>query len=387
MKTYIILIAIMLSFCSYANTSLNKENLNSDTNVFALPKNEKINDSIKKAEKSDKTKKIFKNMWETFNFTVDARVDLRYQNTLDVKDDINFDVNTLKIGFSGEVLPIIRYYIKLRLTQGDGEHRDNTGDIVNSAWIAIDAKDFTFTIGKQDILMGAWEYDKAYADIYMSTLVNEQIDGIGTGLDITYSKWNQSFTLQVLNSSPINFTDTKNSFVWTGNYTGSFLDGMLRPAISFSLVNNAARKGIFFFSTGLRFQKDKFTSELDYYCGNYNLTTNIPNIIDSAITITHFVQDQSVSLNLEYRFNYYLNTVLKATFDTRFDKDFSSQTLHRYGISAAIEYYPIKDLPLNIHLAGFYRKNDFYLENIGLRNVRKDTFSVFLGVRWLFSVK
>ncbi|MEG1497812.1 MAG: hypothetical protein RR393_00080 [Bacteroidales bacterium] len=371
-------------------TTLDTLSTNSTDSISSTPFTNNTKDTLttKTKKTGEKAINFINNLWKEFGFAIDARVDFQYQGTAKGDNDINFHVQSMKLRFDGHIIPQVRYFVKLRLTSSSPNHRDNSGEALNQAWIAIDLKKFTIKVGKQDLSFAAWEYDQNYADMYISSVVNDQIDGSGTGVTVNYSPFNQSFGFQILNSSPVNFSNTKNSFAWTLNYTGSFDGGHWQPAISYTFINNAIEKGLFFLTTGLKYKNEKWTATLDYYYGNYIQTTRLQSgKIDT--NITHYVSDQSLALNIEYKFLPQWNVILKGTFDNRYDKIFKHVTFNRYSISAAIEYYPFKKLPLQAHIAGYYRYYDYKYKPISdlIQDKSINEFSIFVGLRWLFQIK
>lgn len=349
-----------------------------------------VDKAVVKAVGESKAHKFFSDLWNQFGFGIDARVDLQLvQNRAD-ENDVQFNIPSLKLVFDGRVLPQVRYYVKLRLTSSSGTYRDNAGSALNKAWVAVDIKNFSLTVGRQDLLFAAWEYDQNYADMYVATVINDKIDGVGTGVSLDYRFYNQHVAFQVINSSPVNFTDTRNSFAWTLRYVGDFFNGLFQPGVSVTLFNNAVRHDLFFVTGGLKFQKGPWKATLDYYTGRYIETTTFhyPNLgVDTVLN--HYVADQSAALNVEYRFHPRWNAILKGTFDYRYDTELRESMFARYGVSAAIEYMPFARLPLRAHLAFMYRYYDYKPAWVGLLLGKRhvDEYAVYLGVRWYFQIK
>lgn len=373
----------------YYETQESKGNSADSWSAFSAIEN-KIS-SNKKGEKKDtasKAETFFGNVWDQFGFAVNARMDLSYNRDKGDDNTVNFDIHSLKLVFDGYVIPQIRYYVKLRLTSSGGDHRDNTGSALNKAWVAIDVKNFSITVGRQDLLFAAWEYDQDYADMYMSSVVNDKIDGVGSGISVDYKFYKQHIALQVINSSPVNFTNTKNSFAWTARYVGDIWNGLLQPAISFTKVNNAVRKDLYFATSGIKYEQDKLIASLDYYDGKYIESTSL-KFDDIDTVVTDYVRDVSVVLNLGYRFLPQWNAILKGTFDMRHDAQTKLRLFNRYGISVAIEYMPFKKIPLRAHASFSYQYYNYkpaWIEMlIGTKKV--DEITATIGLRWLFRVK
>ena len=350
-----------------------------------------VDSAVDKVVKDGKAHKFFSELWSQFGFGIDARVDLQVNKSRADEYETKFNVQSLKLVFDGKVLPQVRYYVKVRLTSSSGTYRDNAGSALNKAWVAFDIKNLSLTVGRQDLLFAAWEYDQNYADMYIATVVNDKIDGVGTGVNLDYRFYDQHVAFQVINSSPVNFTDTRNSFAWTLRYVGSFLDGMIQPAVSVTLFNNAVHHDLYFVTGGLKFERGPWKATLDYYNGRYIESTTFayPQYgIDTAMN--HYVADQSAALNVEYHFHPRWNAILKGTFDYRYDTELKEDMFARYGVSAAVEYLPFARLPLRAHLAFMYRYYDYKPEWVELftgGKRRLDEFGVYLGMRWYFQIK
>lgn len=350
-----------------------------------------VDSAVDKAVTEGKAHKFFSDLWNQFGFGIDARIDLQFSKSRADEYETRFNIQSLKLVFDGKVLPQVRYYVKVRLTSSSGTYRDNAGNALNKAWVALDIKNFSLTVGRQDLLFAAWEYDQNYADMYIATLVNDKIDGVGTGVNLDYKFYDQHVALQVINSSPVNFTDTRNSFAWTMRYVGSFLDGIIQPAVSVTLFNNAARHDLYFVTGGLKFQQGPWKATLDYYNGRYIETTTFAYPQYGVDTVlNHYVADQSAALNVEYRFHPRWNAILKGTFDYRYDTELQEDMFARYGVSAAVEYLPFARLPLRAHLAFMYRYYDYkpqWVEVFTGGRRHMDEFGVYLGMRWYFQIK
>ncbi len=350
-----------------------------------------VDSAVDKAVTEGKAHKFFSDLWNQFGFGIDARIDLQLNKDRSDEYETRFNIQSLKLVFDGKVLPQVRYYVKVRLTSSSGTYRDNAGSALNKAWVALDLKNFSLTVGRQDLLFAAWEYDQNYADMYIATVVNDKIDGVGTGVSLDYKFYDQHVALQVINSSPVNFTDTRNSFAWTMRYVGSFMDGIIQPAVSVTLFNNAVHHDLYFVTGGLKFQQGPWKATLDYYNGRYIETTtfNYPKYgVDTVLN--HYVADQSAALNVEYRFHPRWNAILKGTFDYRYDTELKEDIFARYGVSAAVEYLPFARLPLRAHLAFMYRYYDYkpqWVDAFTGGRYHVDEFGVYLGMRWYFQIK
>lgn len=335
---------------------------------------------------------IDKLLWDDkmLNIMVDTRMDLQAEINNKDLDNIGFRAQTFRLWLTGEIVPGIRYRYRHRFNKPQTPLiRDNFSSATDHAWIAFDAgKDWTFTVGKQSVQLGTFEYDYNGADIYLSTMVNGDFDLYKTGVNVAYKFSEQIINLQVVNSDAPQFAseEYKNkAFAMNLLWQGNLFNETIKTRWAYGLFQHSKSKFYNWLTLGTQLNIRQFTAELDYFLGNRNM--DYGSIVDNTELGTRYVQDQSIGLNLKYNFGKWKPAV-KGTWNQRYDKVFKTNAYESMGLQAALEFYPftnplIKDL--RFHLAYSYSQTDFQGQ---FRSLGNDNLHVVLGgMRWLFKVK
>jgi len=323
------------------------------------------------------------------NIMVDTRVDYQMDFQKNKLDDAFFHGQTLKIWVAGEIIPGIRYRIRHRLNKPQTPLREGFSGATDHAWIAFDAgKNWTFTVGKQSIQLGTFEYDYNPADIYLPTMIYNDFDGYKLGLNVGYHFLGQTLNFQLANSDAPQFAaeEYKNkSIALTTLWEGNLFNGVVKTRWGYGAFQHAKTKFYNWLTFGTQLNAGKFTTELDYYFGNRDMDYSAD--VDDPELGLRYVNDQSASVNLKYNFGKF-RPFVKGTWNQRKDKKFDSNAYESWGIQAVMECYPftnkyIKDL--RFHAMYAYSTTDFEGNFDQLAN--KNMHSVLIGTRWLFKAK
>ncbi|MDH6303888.1 hypothetical protein M2459_000220 [Parabacteroides sp. PF5-5] len=330
-------------------------------------------------------------LWDDkmLNIMIDTRVD--FQGTLNGGDldDLSFQGQTIKVWLVGEIVPGIRYRVRHRLNKPQTPLREGYSAATDQAWIALDAgKHWTFTIGKQSVQFGTFEYDYNPADIYLGTMTFNDLDAYKTGVDVAYKFAGQTLHLQVVNSDATQFASDeykKKALAFATLWEGSLFDNILKTRWGYGAFQHTKSKFYNWITLGTQINVDKFTTEFDYYYGYRNMDYGY--MVDNDSLGLRYVKDQSLSVNLKYDFGKW-KPFVKGTWDQRYDKDFSKTAYESTGIQAVLEYYPftnkyVKDL--RFHLAYMYSHTDYKGMFSNLSD--NDTHTFLVGTRWLFKAK
>lgn len=324
------------------------------------------------------------------NIMLDSRVDLQTEFNDGKVDESGFRGQTFRIWFAGEIIPGIRYRVRHRLNKPQTPLiRDNYSSATDQAWLAFDiGKKWTITAGKQAMQLGTFEYDYNGADIYLSTMVNGDIDLYKTGVNVAYKFSNQVVNLQVVNSDTPQFASEKyknKAFSINVLWEGDLFDKMLKTRWGYGAFQHEETKFYNWLTLGTQLNIKNFTTELDYFLGSRNM--DYGSIVDDPDLGLRYVRDQSAALNFKYNFGKWRPSI-KGTWNQRHDKGFDSNAYESMGIQAAIEFYPftnklVKDL--RFHAAYAYTNTDFKGEFKEIDN--KDSHLLLVGTRWLFKAK
>lgn len=330
-------------------------------------------------------------LWDDkmLNIMLDTRVDFQGNFNDDGLDELSFKGQTIKLWIVGEIIPGVRYRVRQRLNKPQTPLREGYSAATDQAWIALDAgKHFTFTIGKQSVQFGTFEYDYNPADIYLGTMAFNDLDAYKTGVDAAYKFAGQTLHLQVVNSDASQFASEKyknKALAATVLWEGSLFNNVLKTRWGYGAFQHDKKKFYNWITLGTQLNVDKFTAELDYYNGYRNMDYGY--VMDNDSLGLRYVKDQSLALNLKYDFGKWKPSV-KGVWNQRHDKDLGEDAYDSKGIQAALEFYPftnslIKDL--RFFAAYSYSNTDFKGEYSSLDN--KNEHQVVVGTRWLFKAK
>jgi len=323
------------------------------------------------------------------NIMLDTRVDLQSDFSNGDLDNLTFHGQTIKLWIVGEIVPGVRYRVRQRLNKPQTPLREGYSGATDQAWIALDAgKHWTFTIGKQSVQFGTFEYDYNPADIYLGTMAFDDLDAYKTGVDVAYKVAKQTFHLQFVNSDATQFASEEyqnKALAMNLMWEGDLFNGLLKTRWGYGAFQHSKKKIYNWLTAGTQLNIGSFTTELDYYFGPRNMDYGY--MVEQDDLGSRYVRDQSASLNLKYSFKKW-HPFIKGTWNQRHDKDFGSNAYESAGVQAVVEFYPftnvyIKDL--RFHAAYAYAHTDFQGEFSGLKD--KDTHMLLIGTRWLFKAK
>ncbi|NDV97030.1 hypothetical protein D0T84_19275 [Dysgonomonas sp. 521] len=330
-------------------------------------------------------------LWDDkmLNIMLDTRVDFQTTFNGSSLDEASFEGQTFKLWLVGEIIPGIRYRVRHRLNKPQTPLREGYSAATDQAWLAFDlGKKWTFTVGKQSVQFGTFEYDYNPADIYQPTMAFNDLDAYKTGINVAYHFLGQTMNLQVVNSDAPQFASDdykKKALAVNVLWEGSLLDGMVKTRWGYGAFQHSKTKFYNWLTAGTQLNIGNFTTELDYYLGNRDM--DYSTVVDDADLGSRYVRDQSVSLNFKYDFGKW-KPFIKGTWNQRHDKGFESNAYESTGIQAVVEFYPFTNnltKDLRFHAMYAYGNTDFQGEFKELSN--KDTHTILVGTRWLFKAK
>ncbi len=335
--------------------------------------------SVSAQERQSQT--IFERLiWDDkmLNIMLDTRTDFQVDTQDDDVTNSSFQAQTIKFWFVGEIIPGVRYRLRHRLNKPQAAlPREGYSAATDQMWIALDAgKSWTFTIGKQSVQFGTFEYDYNPADIYTGTMCFNDLDAY------------KVLNLQVINSDAPQFASdeyAKKAFAGLFLWNGNLFDGLISTRWGYGAFQHDDKKLLSWITAGTQLNIGKFTTELDYYFGDRYM--NYGNVISDDNLGIRYVQDQSAALNLKHDFGK-VKPFIKGTWNQRRDNDFGNNAYENLGIQVVVEYYPftnqhIKDL--RFHAMYAYQNTDFQGNFSNLNS--QDNQTVLVGMRWLFKVK
>ena len=327
---------------------------------------------------------------QMLNVMLDTRIDFEEDVQGGKVTNNSFQAQTIKLWFVGEITPGVRYRLRHRLNKSqEALPRDGYSSATDQAWIALDAgKRWTFTIGKQSVQFGTFEYDYNPADVYLGTMCFNDLDAYKTGINGAYKFGKQTFNFQIINSDAPQFASdeyAKKALAGLFLWEGSLFDELLRTRWGYGGFQHDKKKLLNWITVGTQLNVDNFTAELDYYYGDRYM--DYGDVVSSNDLGTRYVQDQSAALNLKYNLGK-VKPFIKGIWNERHDKDSGSSAYENFSVQTVVEYYPftnehVKNLRFHAmySLQGTYFQGDFS----DLRDRYDQT--VLVGMRWLFKVK
>ncbi|MBD8347294.1 porin [Dysgonomonas sp. HGC4] len=323
------------------------------------------------------------------NILVDTRIDLQADFQDGKLEDRTFRGNALKIWLVGDITPNIHYRVRQRFNKTQTPLRDNYSIATDQAWISfdIDSK-WTITAGKQAVQFGTFEYDYSGADVYLPTMIYNDLDDSKTGVNAAYRFAGQIINLQIVNSDAPQFADNayKNKAMAINVlWVGSLLEGKVKTRWAYGAFQHSESKFYNWITLGTQLNIKKFTTELDYYIGDRNI--DYSSIVNDANLGERYVKDQSASINIKYDLGKWKPSV-KTVWNERYDKDFRSDAYQSKGIEAVMECYPFTNKvtkDLRFHAAYMYSRTNFKGEFANISNCNTQTLLV--GTRWIFKAK
>lgn len=327
---------------------------------------------------------------EALSILLDTRFDFRTVPAgSEDNDEYGFQGHTLKLWVAGEIVPGIRYRVRHRLNKPQDTLRDNLSGATDQAWVAFDfggKRQFTATVGKQSVQFGTFEYDYNPADIYLGTMAFNDLDAYKTGVNFAWRFCDQALNIQIVNSDAPQFAAdnySSKALAYNALWEGNLFKGLIKTRWGFGTFQHNGSKYYNWITPGVQLNLGDFTTEFDYYYGYRDMTLEI----DGMDMGTHYVKDQSASINLKYNFGKW-RPFVKGVFNDRYDNGAKQDAYRNWGVQAVVEFYPfekklLKDL--RFHLAYAYSDTDYRGAYSGIGS--RDQHMITAGMRWLFKVK
>jgi hypothetical protein len=309
-------------------------------------------------------------------FQVETRVDALTQF-----DDGYFDTHGICKNFNlvlkGKLSDRISYKFRHRLNraaQGDDKFLNAT----DAAWIAFNATDkFIITAGKQTVALGGFEYDYAPIDMYIPSILYDNIPGYKVGVDLGVVFGKNDWHFQITNGGLGYYVDGNGNVIHTervGDHTfltytfalnGQYVDGInYRHSVNFYEYE----KGRFvnLIALGHQFNIGKFCLEADL--------TNRAYTDDMQL-----FKDYTLTGNFKYDFGKVTGFV-KLGYDKNENYIPTPNVIDArveqliYGIG--FEYFPFETKDIRFH--AFYANSRYDM----LNKAKTGTNLINFGVRW-----
>jgi hypothetical protein len=279
----------------------------------------------------------------------------------------HFAAKNFNLVLKGNISDRISYKIRHRLNRATAGE-DNFLNATDQAWIAFDATDrFTVTVGKQTVALGGFEYDYAPIDMYIPSILYNNIPGYKVGVDFGYKVGSGDVHFQITNGSlsPVEATATHSFLNYSFAFNGRYTEGVnFRHSINY--LEYEIGKFVNVISLGHQFNIDKFSLEADLtnraYADNMKL-----------------FKDYTLTGNFKYDFGKVVGFV-KLGFDENQNYMATPNVIGAresqlvYGLG--VEYFPFESKSIRFHAYYSSRQYDMLNSAVAGTNV------INLGLRW-----
>ena len=303
---------------------------------------------------------------------------LQIETRVDAKTEFDGDIfktygecKNFNFVLKGKLSERISYKFRHRLnraTVGDDKFLNAT----DHAWIAFNASDnFVITAGKQTVALGGFEYDYAPIDMYIPSILYDNIPGYKIGLDFGYLFGKNDWHFQVVNGSlALSEKDATHSYLtYSFALNGQYVDGInYRHSVNFYEYGKG--KFINMIALGHQFNIGKFCLEADL--------TNRAYTDDMEL-----FKDYTLTGNFKYDFGKVVGFV-KLGYD---ENGYEVPTPNVIGAREAqmiygfgIEYFPFTSRSIRFH--GYYSNCRYDM----LNTAKTGTNLINIGLRWDVSV-
>ena len=322
----------------------------------------------------------YKKSMEIFRLGVESRFD--YLNEAIDGNEIygasGFKVRYFNLRMDGQIAPGITYSWRQRFSRPN----TNATFVNNTDWFHLTYKaseNWSLSAGKQVVMIGGWEYDRAPIEIYYCSEYWNNVNCFQLGASATYTtnKGNESLTFQICQSpyNPLGLNGNNDDlYAYNLYYFGSHGCYKAIHSVNFSEY----RKGEFdaYFVLGNQFKFGNSTLELDFM--NRGTTTE-----------EFMLKNYSIMAEFSQLVAQRVNIFAKVTYD-KAGADAQPLFVHPNTeltrIGGGIEYYPMAHFgnrDLRLHAAYVYNtgKNG----NPGGTAMPKGSFFTF-GITWKIDV-
>ncbi|MDO4762846.1 MAG: porin [Flavobacteriaceae bacterium] len=302
-----------------------------------------------------------------------------------------FKMNEARLEFRGKVVKDLEFRVRTRLHKADPVN-DFDGaaghlDIAYAAYKFGEQKNWEITFGKQNNMMGSWEFDKNPTFEYQySKAVGGYNNLFAMGARLSYSPVkDQTFTIQGQNIQNKNFSvagleASKMPMLVQAAWQGNFFDKKFRTWYSVGTSEYAKDKRNFHLALGNKVVLGNFEAYLDLAMANFAYNhTSLTSLVSEDLNV------KSAVLRMDYKFLPQWNVTAKGfyeTFSATKDKVKGDNFQSNTGYLLGLEYQPIKTQNMKF-FTYYYGNNVNFKKGLGT-NTNSNMFSI--GVLYLVNV-
>ncbi len=317
---------------------------------------------------------------------LDTRIDLQYIEGSNPEYS-DFNLQNMRLIVTGEIVSGLRYRWRQRINKPTTTNADGSGSATDHIWVAVDlGHRWTLTAGKQFVQLGTYEFAYNGADVYLSSLVNNDFTNTRIGVNAAYKFLGQTLNFQFMNAGEQMTADdyTTQGLAAAAMWEGSLFDGVIGTRIGYAAFQHNSSEIYQWTTAGLQVNTGVLTTEFDFYHGD--------RMMDYSSTVAirtgkHHVRDMSGSANFKFAFGKWRPSV-KGIWDRRKDMELNSDAYDNLGIQALLEYYPfaeglLKDM--GFHAMYSYKNTEFEGAFSDMESTGVNT--ALVGMHWIIPVK
>ena len=307
-----------------------------------------------------------------------------------------YEVNLARILTAAKINDSLTFDMELDLKQASGT-KSNGGalnDFVDSMVLTKNfGENFSVKVGKQDPLVGGFEWTVADADIYSASSFYANAPLNSVGLSGHYSFLGHTLSLVHLETTenlPAN-TTAQDRKVTGALLAGTYLDGMLSTRLSYHksgiTVTPSATSDVKSDLTAIGFQIDKnmFVVQLDYLMAKNKDAGTTDASVTTDAKLTSLVAHVRYNHENYKPFVKYIMDKSKGSYELT--RDVAGAESKRSVIEVGMEYVPNKNEDMRYHVvySSAETKQDTAATGVTVRESKKDD-TFFAGVKFGFNL-
>ena len=298
--------------------------------------------------------------------SVDTRATF-HQQTTDGVYDSHFQGDFFNLHIKGHMTESITYRVRQRMNKKiDEKNPFNATDLLWIKWQATPK--WSFTAGKQAILVGGYEYDSAPIDVYYyGAFTNRLYQYFAFGATVTFTPVPGQEISYEFCPSPIS-PGTQDSYSYNVYWNGGF--GIWKTTWSYNYVEDELHRKMNWIALGNKFNLGKLVVDVDY------INRAAPGQPHFFFTDWSLISKAILTLgkwNLCTKVGYERNDAENVDPDgMTYDLVLPAGNDYLY-YGAGIEYFPLGDEKLRLH-AVYFRDNHDLIHNFDI------------GITWRFNI-
>jgi hypothetical protein len=310
-----------------------------------------------------------------------------------------FKNEQLRLEIRGSISDKVSYRLRHRLNKDNtGKNLDGISKATDFASISVAAMDnFTITMGKQCTAYGGYEFDLNPIDIYQYSDMIDYMDNFLTGIDFAYLVASQEFRLQILDVRSEKFTSyyagyanlnefeaSKFPLMYTLNWNGNLLDGIIQTRWSYTLGEDAKDQYMNYIALGTQVKiNDMFQVQLDWMNSKEDIDrkgiiSELSNSYFASNNLATGAEYDSYVAKLDFRASNDWNFMFKGMYETATADGLDTEARVAISYVAGVEYAPFDD---NIKFFANYTRRDISFKSNYGTDYNTERFSLGMVYR------